>query len=80
MSLSRAHTAAKAADVAELSLLNKRRVARTDPSTRSTAVPTPNRNPNQPYSQPYVTWSGLPPQSTASFRGPYTVYHVLKYF
>jgi len=56
MALSRAHTSAKAADVAKLLLLNKRQVTSSHAQYGGTL---PGRN-----AIPHVTWFWLPPKSS----------------
>ena len=69
MTLSRAHTYAKAAYVVKLLLLNKSWV--THPLTRRMAVLPVNRNPNRnPYSNPNVMRFKLSPKANDFFRGP----------
>jgi len=65
MTLSRAHTSAKAADVAKLLLLNKRQVYTYLPMWSMT-VRRPNRNPNSPK---------LPSKSNGFFRGLSAPFH-----
>ena len=61
--LSRAHTSAKADNVANLLLLNTYRVTHIFPGSH--AVIPPNHNLTQTH-----TWAGLPPKSNGFFRGP----------